>query len=363
MTDPAYGQPDIPPPVDPWATGELRSDPTTSTPPPTVPQQPMPPAEPPLMRGVAPVPVPAQPSEDWEPVSYGGGGGGRRAVVIAAVAVLAVVVGAFAFVLVGSRNWFAPQTAGSTASPSTPLSSTPPPSTCAPTGGPFDGTLAQCYPKGEAGIALAAPQDEPGFTAAQVGDALQQVKQALKASRLDPKMLTDHDRSVLLDLLAPDAREPIQTVFDKAKFLGFATQLAPGQHLSADPVRVKGEVTFSASVSDDALKVHQLKIESNVVWAYGFDGPATQPGQRIVTIHDQVTWYVHAASEVIPSSQGLWLNSWHVVTYNMDCALLKGDLIGLGQPSTVSARPPGPGIDLNKLLDPSSTVDLGANTC
>jgi hypothetical protein len=365
MTDPSYGQPDIPPPVDPWATGELRSDPTTSSPTPlTVPQQPMPPAEPPPLRGVATVPEPPQISEGWDPVPYGGGGGGgmgRRVVLIAAVAVLAVVVGSFAFVLTGSRNWFAPQTATTTNNNTTTTTTPPASPTCAPSGGPFDGTPAQCYPKGDAGIVLQAPSDITGFTSAQVNQWLQKVKLALTAARLDPKMLNDHDTSVLLDLLAPDDSKSIDKQFAKHQFLGFATQLGPGQHLSADPVRVKGAVTFTAAVNDAG--VHQLKIDSNFVWVYGFDGPSTQPGQRIVTIHDQVTWYVHADTEVAPTSQGLYLSSWHAYTYNMDCTLVKDDLIGLGQPSTVSGASPGPSIDLNQLLDPKSTVDIGANTC
>src|SRR5690349_19533949 len=154
MTDPTYGQPEIPPAVDPWATGELRSDPTTSTPtPPTVPQVPPQPAAPQVPRGVAPVtpasaasaasPAAAVATGDWEPPPYRGGS--RKAVVLVAVTALAVVVGGFAFALTGARNWFAPQTSPTTAGP--PASSTPANQSSPPTGGPFEGTPAQTYPK------------------------------------------------------------------------------------------------------------------------------------------------------------------------------------------------------------------------
>jgi hypothetical protein len=359
MTDPMYGQPEVQPAVDPWATGELRSDPTTSTPPPTtVPQQPMDrPQQPPAMRGVAPVPVaPATPSGEWEPVSYGGGGSGmgRRAVVIAALAALAVVVGTFSFFLTNARDWFSTATAGPTSSPPS-HSATSPAAT-----GPFAGTDADAYAKGEDGITVPTATDVPGFTAAQVKNGLDKVKLALKAARLDPKMLTDHDTSVLLNLLAPDARAPIVKAFAEHDFLGFATQLGPGLKLSSDPFRVKGDMTFSGAVSNDAVKAHLLEIKTNVVWVYGFDGPSSTPGQRMVTIKDQITWYVTADADVGTSSRGLFLSRWHAFTYNMDCTLVKADLIGLGQPSTVSG---GPTVDLRNLLDPKSTVDVGANTC
>ena len=119
-------------------------------------------------------------------------------------------------------------------------------------------------------------------------------------------------------------------------------------------------MTFTGAVSDDAVKARLLKIDTNVVWVYGFDGPSTTPGQRLVTIKDQITWYITADADVGTSSRGLFLSRWHAFTYNMDCTLVKDDLIGLGQPSTVSSGAP---IDLSKLLDPKSTVDAGAKTC
>src|SRR5690242_14854427 len=270
MTDPTYGQPEIPPAVDPWATGELRSDPTTSTPtPPTVPQVPPQPAAPQVPRGVAPVtpatPAPAVATGDWEPPPYRGGS--RQAVVLVAVAALVVVVGGFAFALTGARNWFAPQTSATTAGP--PTGSTTANQSSPPAGGPFDGTAAQTYPKGSAGIELPAPLELPGFTTAQVTAGLQKVKAALVAARLDPKMLAGHDTSVLLDLLAPDARGPIGDAFTNHKFLGFATQLGPDQKLSSDPIRVKGGITFSATTSEDASKFHLMQVQTNFVWVYG----------------------------------------------------------------------------------------------
>jgi hypothetical protein len=362
MTDPMYGQPDARPAVDPWATGELRSDPTTSTPPPTtVPQQPMDrPQQPPAMRGVAPVPVaPSTPSGEWEPASYGGRGGGglgRRAVLIAALAALAVVVGTFSFFLTNARDWFSTAATGSTSGPPSHAATSP-----APTG-PFAGTDAYAYAKGEDGIVVQAAAEVPGFTTAQVQSGLDKVKQALKAARLDPKMLTDHDTSGLLGLLAPDNRDFIVKAFSDKKFLGFATQLGPGQKLASDPTRVKGTMTFSPAVTDDALKARLLKIDTNIVWVYGFDGASPTPGQRMVTIKEQITWYItsDADTNIADRSRGLFLSKWHAFTYNMDCTLVRDDLIGLGQPSTVS---PGPTVDLHNLLNPSSTVDAGASTC
>ena len=86
-------------------------------------------------------------------------------------------------------------------SPSTFPTATAPPGVSAtstasavPTG-PFEGTPAAQYPEAETGVTLPAGTAVPGFTAEQVNARLQQVKQALVASRLDPAMLiTDAGR-------------------------------------------------------------------------------------------------------------------------------------------------------------------------
>jgi hypothetical protein len=268
------------------------------------------------------------------------------------VACLALIVkGGFANVFNG---FAADSPTYPTTAPSSGVSATGTAKT-APTG-PFQDTPAERYPQGEAGITLPAATAVPGFTAAQVGAKLQQVRQALIAARLDSTMVVSRDPSTLLGQLSVQSSKEIKPYFDKKDFFGFASQVAPGFTLTADPIRVSGEVTFRGSTENG---VRLLEVVTNFVWVYPFSGELEQPGDHLVVVHDEVHWNIPVESDVDKPYRGLRLSSWDGFASNMDCALLKDSLLGLGKPKLVAA---GATADDNSAFDPSRSLNI-ASTC
>jgi hypothetical protein len=222
--------------------------------------------------------------------------------------------------------------------------------------GPFEGTPAAQYPEGETGITVPAGTAVPGFTAVQVNARLQQVKQALVASRLDPAMLMSRDTTPLLTLLSPEATKQLMPYFNSQNFFGFATQVAPGYSLTTDKVRVSGRVTFRGKTANG---VRFLEVISNFVWVYPFAGALQKPGDHLVIVHDEVTWEIPVDAEVDKSHRGLHINAWNGYASNMDCELLKKSLLAPGKPRLA---PAGTGGDNNADFDPSRSLDI-ASTC
>ena len=105
---------------------------------------------------------------------------------------------------------------------------------------PFEKTPADAFPKGQAGIVLPAAAEVPGFTKDQVAAALENVRKAIVAARLDNTMLVKHDTSVLVALFAQEGQKDVVDLFTKKDFMHFATQIAPGYTLTGDDIRVKG---------------------------------------------------------------------------------------------------------------------------
>jgi hypothetical protein len=229
------------------------------------------------------------------------------------------------------------------------LASLQPPST------PFQGTPAERYAEGDAGITVPTASEVPGFTAAQVATGLQQVRLALIASRLDPGMMMQHDTSSLVKLLSSRAGAELQPYFDKKQFFAFATQVAPGYTLSTDKVRVTGSMTFQGA---NANGVRVLEIVTNYVWVYPFAGPLRTSGDHLVIVHDKVTWDIPVSTDVAEDYRGLRLSAWTGYASNMDCGLFKQSLLALGQPETVAAHQQ----DDTSAFDPNRSLDV-PNTC
>ena len=221
---------------------------------------------------------------------------------------------------------------------------------------PFEDTPAAEYPEGEAGINLPAATAVSGFSKAQVEAALKKVKQGLIAGRLDPKMLTSHDNSALLKLLAPDAAEGIKEDFAKKNFFVYATQIATGHTLTSDPVRVSGRVTFRAATNDD---IRMLEVITNFVWVYPFAGELEEPGDHLVVVHDEITWAFPVDADVEKGSRGMWIYEAQGFASNMDCDLLDQSLVGLGEPMVAG---PGAPQDEDAPFDPNGTLDI-TDTC
>src|SRR5207244_917426 len=78
---------------------------------------------------------------------------------------------------------------------------------------PFANSPAGGWSDGPAGIEPPRAQPVGGFTAEQVAAATRQVRDVLVASRLDPRMVVDHDPARFLAALAPDARRQLEPLF------------------------------------------------------------------------------------------------------------------------------------------------------
>jgi hypothetical protein len=218
----------------------------------------------------------------------------------------------------------------------------------------FFDTPAATYPAGEAGITVPEAKGVTGFTSAQVQSALSKVKQGLVAARLDPAMLTTHDQAVLVGLLAPDDQANVRADFDKKRFFVYATEIAPGHELATEPVRVRGTMTYQAATHDG---VRMLEVVTNYVWVYPFVGPAGAPGDRLVVVHDRVTWAFPLEADVASGSRGMWIYGADGYVSNMDCSLLDQSMIGPGKP-TASV----PAMDSDAAYDPNTPFTI-KSTC
>jgi hypothetical protein len=158
-------------------------------------------------------------------------------------------------------------------------------SVSAPPTDPFAGTPAATYPKGEAGISLPGTA-VPGFTKAQVDAALQQVRKALVAGRLDHRMLIGHDPSVFLKLIAAGQRDDVRKAFFNGKDMeNLATWIAPTARLDPrEQPRVSGRITV-ASFSVGFQR--ELRITTNFIWVYAFSGAPDSP---LAAVHDEIEW-------------------------------------------------------------------------
>jgi hypothetical protein len=221
---------------------------------------------------------------------------------------------------------------------------------------PFEGTLAESYPSGEAGIQVPPATEVPGFTEAEVAAALDTVRQALVAGRLDEQMLYNHDRSKLRALFSPLGAEELDRLFDEKLGGIVATMIAPDYRLTDDPIRVSGTMTFTGTVMED---IRWLEVHTTFVWVYPFEGELKTPGDHLVTIKDDLYWLFPAPEDVVPDAVGMYLDGRSSsFAHNIDCELLEQDLVALGKPRFGF----GEEIDPDAVMDPNSTVNL-PDTC
>ncbi|HEX7659687.1 MAG TPA: hypothetical protein VF444_09415 [Pseudonocardiaceae bacterium] len=187
---------------------------------------------------------------------------------------------------------------------------------------PFADTAAAGWADGANGIVLPAPAAVGKWTAAQVTDAENQVKQELVAANLDNRMLVNHDPSGYLALLAPDARTYEQRLLNDPSYrdANRVTQLAPGFHLLPAPIKVNG--SMSAATNKDG----QILIHTNYVFAYPFAPakPATiRDSWEIVAIHHiQDDFVVRQSGISRQEDRGVWPDESQSYFAQMDCKSL-----------------------------------------
>jgi hypothetical protein len=257
-----------------------------------------------------------------------------------------VVVAALVLVAVGHRNgWSWPGTAGEAATAQEPVTAAV----------WLRGTPAEAYPNGAAGIILPAATAVPGFSAAEVGAALDKVRAALVAGRLDERMLTGHDMSAFLGVLAPASRDQTAKFFTGQQLTSVATRIDPAAKLDpAEQPRVSGRMTVAATASDG---VDRLQITTNFVWVYAFS--AGDP--PVAAVHDEILWEVPKAANLRPDDAGLWIRKAESYSAWMDCdAYRKGLLAPGGSKPVAGAAPDG---DPEDVLRADHGFDKVRGTC
>jgi hypothetical protein len=231
---------------------------------------------------------------------------GRRRLVVILACVFALVL--IAAGLVGSRIlgiWGdSDPDAQPTASPTEPPS-------------PFAGTPAENFAEGAAGIELPPAEAAGDYTADQVAEALEQVREALIAARLDESMLVEHDPDNFLATLAPDHRRAQQLTFGSADFAEFATQVADDAQLAPVTPRVEGSLSYEAATAEGDLGV--IEVTTRFVWVYAFERRDVQVGGDLVVVRDELTWVFQEGYPWTEDSEGLWLAEEASRVWGADC--------------------------------------------
>ncbi|WP_436535038.1 hypothetical protein [Actinoplanes sp. HUAS TT8] len=281
-------------------------------------------------------------------------GQGKRAV--GPIEITGIVVVALLVVAAVVHRMNAEPASDSTANPSQsyiPLASGSKPADSEPaTYGPFQGTPAQSYAKGKAGIVLPPAKAVPGFTAAEVKASLATVRDALIAARLDDKMLVKHDPSGFLATLAPSSRAEITKYFGDTRFSSVATWIDPAATLdAAEEPRVDGKITFT-SVEDDGTR--WLQVTTNFMWVYAFQGG----DPRIAAAHDEIQWEFPHADGLAKADTGMWLTKSESYMAWVDCDAARK---GLLRPGSQTGATTGPTEDPNAILDSGHGLTITDN--
>jgi hypothetical protein len=204
---------------------------------------------------------------------------------------------------------------------------------------PFAGTPAAGYPKGAAGITMPAATKVAGFSAAQVGDALDDVRAAMIAGRLDNQMLVGHKPDRFLALLAPNSSKAIKRWFVGPDRTNVATWIDSAVRLDpAEQPRVSGRVTYRSLKLDG---IQTLRITTNYIWVYAFEGPQ----HPLAAEHNETDWEFPDTHNLRAGDHGMWVGN--VKSYNamIDCAAAAK---GLFAPTRMDSAP---------VVAPSNTED------
>jgi hypothetical protein len=268
---------------------------------------------------------------------------GRRrwlVVVVASVSVLTLV----AVGLVGTRIlgvW------GSDPDPEAQPSPSPtePPS-------PFAGTPAEDFAEGAAGIELPPAEPVGEYTADQVQDALEQVREALIAARLEESMIVDHDPDDFLATLAPDVRPALQVTFEADGFAAFATQIAEEARLVPVAPRVAGSMSYEVTTAERDLPA--ITVTTRFAWVYPFETGDDQLATDLVVVRDELVWLYRQGYPWTEASQGLWLAEEASGVWGADCDVANaGELAPDADPVAVLAE------QAEMIFDPERPLDGG----
>lgn len=237
---------------------------------------------------------------------------------------------------------------GASDSGEAPPVTAPSAATAVATRSPYEGTPAEQFAEGASGILLPPAEVVPDgyiadyslatrdITAKEVANALDDVRAALIATRLDHRMLLDHNPQPFIQTLGrlywyawfdpymPELREYDE--YEQREFAYLATKLAPGVRLAAEP-RVAGRITYGAGTTYRGAPQNTtepwriLRIVTRFVWVYALAMPGG--GVGIVMIRNDVTWHVPTDPRLdcCQSNLGLHHAVAEVRAWGVDCEL------------------------------------------
>jgi hypothetical protein len=207
---------------------------------------------------------------------------GRGLIVVAVIA----VIGGLSWLSLKSRHSTAgdtkPVTNGAvpgTRAPATPLA-TSPATAAKPPADPFEGSPADGYADGAAGITVPAAAAHGPYSAAQVQAAYTEVRKLLVAANLDPATLRGGAPSAFAGLLTAQQRGEFTAGLDKTGLnpdgtqrstRGWVESFAPGTTtLIGSVIKVHG--TMSAGIAEDAGR-QVLRVHLDYLFAYPVEPP------------------------------------------------------------------------------------------
>jgi hypothetical protein len=206
---------------------------------------------------------------------------------------------------------------------------------------PYASTPAADWADGADGIATPPATAVNGFTAEAVATATEQVRDVLVASRLDRRMLIDHDPSGFLAKLAPDAHRQLAPLFTggrEPEVQSLVSMVAKGNALLPVEPKVDGEMTVRAGHPGE------LVVHTNYVYVYAFRpaGPTrlVDAMNLLVVVRADVDYVLRSGDRWTAGSQGLWYGAATGYAYSIGCGAYRhGYLAPAATERAVNANP------------------------
>lgn len=272
----------------------------------------------------------------------------RKRVTITAVALVVLAAAGFAI-----HRWGRPSSAANPGGPVLAVATTTAPSDLPDYGRversrPFDKTPAQNWAEGIAGLTVPPATKVGSFSAQQVGQAQDQVKQAVTVAQFDT---TPDTPAKYAALFAADAKADIQ-----ADAKSYLTIPADGYPLLPVRPRMRGKLTVAPG------KEGELVLHVAYVVAYAFDPgdhAITGPGDLEPFVRVDADYVLRSGPEWNSASRGLWVD--HIESYITSAAC---DSTKTGRLKPAFAEPDfvGPSLTLDPgEFDPAKPIPTKSN--
>jgi hypothetical protein len=219
---------------------------------------------------------------------------------------------------------------------------------------PFAKSPAAGWPDGAAGIVPPPARAMRGFTAEQVAAATAQVRDVLVASRLDRRLVVQHDANGYLGALAPDARRQLRPLFSggrEAEVQSLVSLIAAGSQLLPAEPKVTGRMSVEAG------NAGELIVHTNYVFVYAFHTDAPEKVvdlmDILVVVRAEVDYVLRTGDRWTQGSQGWWYGETAGFAYSIACdAYHKGYLA----PAFTERTTEVPGQDRSRYFDPDARL-------